>query len=167
VRDRTTELETGRSVDAATIDDLRRDLDQTQAELQQARGDMHEVQAELASLLARCTEAERERDRLRGELEESQRVLDDILEGAEEASQALTTTLGASDRNALYDLLREWRSSMTKPPCRRRYSDQLYELAFVLHQYSRAGYDVLRQILALPSRQCLQQHFILHGGHGV
>jgi hypothetical protein len=44
-------------------------------------------------------------------------------------------------------------------PYRHRYSERMLEIAFILHRQSPVAYETLREVMALPSRPCLQTHF--------
>jgi hypothetical protein len=63
------------------------------------------------------------------------------------------------DRPIQCEFLRAMLDLVRMRPSARRFNEEMYELAFILHRYSGAGYDVLRQILPLPDRRTLQRRF--------
>jgi hypothetical protein len=152
-------MEEERDKTADELASVQADLARAREELDvlRARADdaieLETARVEIADLIQRCQAAERERDQFRGELREAQRVLDEAQHDVEAAG------LPEQDRAELTTFFAEWRALMVGPVNRRRYSNRLYELAFILHGHSPAGCEVLRQVLALPCRQCLQDHF--------
>jgi hypothetical protein len=82
-------------------------------------------------------------------------VLDEVLAEIEEIRVKLPPTA----QSALNDFLEEWKLLALEPVNRRRYSERMYELAFVLHRHSPEAYDLLRQALALPAASSIQEHF--------
>jgi hypothetical protein len=57
-------------------------------------------------------------------------------------------------------VLRQAIGQIEVQPCKRRFSDEVYKLAFTLLKHSRAGHEVLRRVrLPLPSRMAIQDHF--------
>jgi regulator of replication initiation timing len=112
-----------------------------------------QVSEEVAQLLMQ------ENTKLRAELSQARAMIVEILEQTPPDVRPLAEALPGEDNKHLRRFLAEWLRLADVPVCQRRYSEAMYELAFILHRTSPAGYEVLREILALPARSCLQLHF--------
>jgi hypothetical protein len=100
-----------------------------------------------------------ENEELRSELEESRVTIEEIIAGVLPDVAVAQEECPEGEWQHLKMFLDEWLKLAAVPLNRRRYSERMYELAFILHRDSPVAYDVLRQILALPTRSCLQDHF--------
>jgi uncharacterized protein YjeT (DUF2065 family) len=126
-----------------------------------------------AVAIARCEEAERllaEMQERVADLEmitgEQQAFIEDLLSRIENGGEIWTLVSAHAAANEGFNFLAELNDlSRIGSPNRRRYSEQFYELCFILHRYSGTAYDLLRTWLPLPDRRQLQRHFSarMHG----
>jgi hypothetical protein len=123
----------------------------------------HETLAEMQRQIDRLQEAVAARDAellaVRRELEETQGLLDQVL-SAHGVEQAQRRLLPESERKALDRFFLEWEALHRQPrDGRLRYTDAMYDLAFLLEKQSGAGYDILLQVRQRPSRECVADAF--------
>jgi hypothetical protein len=109
----------------------------------------------LHEVLRENRELREAQEELLRELQEARELLDLVLDSVEDARARLKPEA----KEALNEFLAEWVLLASDPGHRRRYSERMYELSFILHRHSPEAYDLLRQTLSLPAASCLLKHF--------
>jgi hypothetical protein len=115
--------------------------------------------AEITQLGQGLAGAEVEIQSLQSELAATRELLEELLKAQDNEVQELKGRLPGADRCHLDWFPREFVQRAGEQLKRRRYSERMLEGAFILHRQSPVAYDTLRDLIASPSRPCLQTHF--------
>jgi hypothetical protein len=125
-------------------------------ELAQANEEVERLNAQHAADDQFCDEVLESMAELLEQVDEAQQLLEQILADPDRGMPDVPE----DERPVTCAILREVMGQIEVQPCRRRFSDEVYKLAFTLLKHSRAGCEVLRRVgLPLPSRMAIQDHF--------